>query len=903
MLFKSRFLLACLAGLTLLGVAAPTGTALAAPPPAGRAASQAAVERVLWAHRIWPSVNPQPKPALEAVMTDGDIRAKFDDVLRMSSAVERFTGRAISGADLQAEVDRQARDSKQPDLLRELWAALGNDPRAVAETLARPIVAERLLRAWYGAQGDSRPFEAWWASVKPGMSTNVADTSFGYSLPSTGATSSAPGTWDPTFAIPEGNIQVSSVWTGTEMIIWGGTESGQSKFNSGSRYDPATDTWRTTGGVNAPFPRKQHSAIWTGTEMIVWGGCGLGDEHSCQINSGGRYDPASDTWTATATAGAPQARIDHTAVWTGSRMVIWGGCRFSNDVCSATALGNSGGRYDPASNTWQATATAGAPAARTGHTSVWTGSEMIVWGGAGASVYADGARYDPVADTWTPTAALPQSVARYFHTAVWTGSQMIVWGGNNASTYFNSGARYSPATDKWRKVSTAGAPPARSLHTAVWTGSQMIVWGGCDSSGLMCGTQHKTGGRYNPATDSWTTMSTAGAPSARSGQEAVWTGSLMIVWGGNGVGDTFAGGRYDPATDSWTSTNAMRTASAREWHSAIWTGTEMIVWGGDDRFNGTVNTGSRYTPATDTWQATSTTGAPSGRFFHSAIWTGTHMIIWGGQYGSTIFKDGGRYNAATNTWQPTSTTGAPVPRANHTAVWTGTQMIVWGGSGNVGFMNTGGRYDPVANAWTPTATAGAPQGRYLHTAVWTGSDMIVWGGSVSTGYTNTGSKYDPVSNTWTAITTTGAPEGRYSNALVWTGSKMIVWGGAKLDSFGWTLFRTGGVYDPVANAWTATTLTNAPIGRLFFASGWTGSALVVWGGCTVDSACSASTYTGGEYNPATNSWVATSLIGAPSARGKLAGVWTGTEFIVWGGSTDDSSTFTYTGGRYTPLTA
>jgi N-acetylneuraminic acid mutarotase len=901
-MFRSRLLLACLSALTLLGVAVPAGSALAAPSSSSREANRAAVERVLWAHRTWPAANPQPKPALEAVMTADDIRTKVDEALRMSVAVERYTGRAISGSDLQAEIDRQASGTKQPEVLRELWAALGNDPAAIAETLARPVVAERALRSWYEAQGKETSFESWWGGVKSGMGTDTASAELAYELPSIGGSAGAAGSWDPTFAIPEANLGTSSVWTGSEMIIWGGSENGQSKFNSGSRYDPVTDAWRTTSGVNAPDVRKQHTAVWTGTEMIVWGGCGPLPEHSCQINSGGRYNPATDTWAATATAGSPQARIDHTAVWTGSRMVIWGGCRFSNDACSPTALGNSGGIYDPATNSWQATATTGAPAARSGHTAVWTGSEMIVWGGAGAKIYSDGARLDPVSNTWTPTKALPKSVARYFHTAVWTGSQMIVWGGNNATTYFNSGLRYSPAQDRWLQISTVNAPVARSMHTAVWTGTQMIVWGGCNGGGLICNTQLNTGGRYNPASNTWTATSTTGAPGARTSHEAVWTGSLMIIWGGSGLGDMFLGGRYDPVADSWTAMNAMRTASAREWHSVVWTGTEMIVWGGDDRFNGTVNTGSRYTPATDTWQATSTTGAPSNRFFHTAVWTGTHMIIWGGQYGSGIFKDGGRYNPANDTWQPTSTTGAPLPRANHTAVWTGSQMIVWGGTGNVGFMNTGGRYDPVANTWTATAVAGAPQGRYLHTAIWTGSNMIVWGGTISTGYTNTGSKYDPVSNAWTAISTAGAPEGRYSNALVWTGSKMVVWGGAKLDSFGWTLYRTGGVYDPVSNSWTPTSLTNAPVGRLFFASDWTGSALVVWGGCTDESACSSSTNTGGEYNPATNSWVPTSLAGGPSARGKLTGVWTGSEFIVWGGFADDSGTFTYTGGRYTPIT-
>ena len=46
---------------------------------------------------------------------------------------------------------------------------------------------------------------------------------------------------------------------------------------------------------------------------------------------------------------------------------------------------NDGGRYDPAANTWTALPTSGAPAARDYHTAVWTGSEMIVWGGDGSA--------------------------------------------------------------------------------------------------------------------------------------------------------------------------------------------------------------------------------------------------------------------------------------------------------------------------------------------------------------------------------------------------------------------------------------------------------------------------------------------------------------------------------------
>jgi hypothetical protein len=141
---------------------------------------------------------------------------------------------------------------------------------------------------------------------------------------------------------------------------------------------------------------------------------------------------------------------------------------------------------------------------------------------------------------------------------------------------------------------TAGAPSARSGNTAVWTGSEMIIWGGY--------TDLNTGGRYNPSTDTWTITSTTNAPSGRYNHTAVWTGSEMIIWGGadeNGLGVN-TGGKYNPGTDSWTATSATNAPDARNSHTAVWTGSEMIVWGGLTDLSNLFNTGGRYNPNTDT---------------------------------------------------------------------------------------------------------------------------------------------------------------------------------------------------------------------------------------------------------------------------------------------------------------
>src|SRR5438309_3555821 len=124
---------------------------------------------------------------------------------------------------------------------------------------------------------------------------------------------------------------------------------------------------------------------------------------------------------------------------------------------------------------------------------------MIVWGGRGAGLLNTGGRYNPSTDTWIATSITGAPTYREDHTAVWTGSEMIVWGGLDSSGYdVNTGGRYNPITDSWTAPSTTNAPAGRQVHTAVWAGSEMIVWGGSPDGGF---SYLNTGGRYDPITD------------------------------------------------------------------------------------------------------------------------------------------------------------------------------------------------------------------------------------------------------------------------------------------------------------------------------------------------------------------------------------------------------------------
>ncbi len=314
------------------------------------------------------------------------------------------------------------------------------------------------------------------------------------------------------------------------------------------------------------------------------------------------------------------------------------------------------------------------------------------------------------------------------------------------------------ADDTWDATAAPSAPSPRYRHTAVWTGNLMLVWGGYnDALGSL-----DTGGRYDPATDTWTPTSLTDAPSARDRHTAVWTGSLMLIWGGFESPDTplANGGKYDPETDSWSA-----IASSPYGGNAVWTGSLMLVWNGLG--------GARYDPGGDSWTPIATTGAPQGAG-GPAVWTGSLMVVWNGDN-----TTGGRYDPVSDSWTATSLSGAPGRRSSHTATWAGGRMLVWGGATGTGYTNTGAEYDPAADTWTPTPTSGAPLGRRHHTAVWTGHQVVIWGGHDSSNYElNTGGRFDPATRRWTPTATTDAPSARHQHTVVWTGSLVIVWGGS-----------------------------------------------------------------------------------------------------------------------------
>lgn len=282
------------------------------------------------------------------------------------------------------------------------------------------------------------------------------------------------------------------------------------------------NAWLALNNVNPPAARANHSAVWTGTRMIIWGG----QNGSGYLGDGASLDPLTGNWTTISSVGAPSPRAGHKAVMINGKMIVWGGV-------NATNYYNDAYSYDPILNAWAPLTFGNQPAPRAYFSAVSTGASMLVWGGVSAvqaTGFSDGGYYMPNTP-WSLLSGADPILKRIAHAAIWTGNSMIMFGGINNNITSQDGFIFNPNTLVFEQLLiTPGTPAARQEHSAAWDGLHMIVWGGL-LNGITT-SYYGDGGIFDYATKSWYAMNATGAPAARAGHSAVWAGDAMIIWGG-----------------------------------------------------------------------------------------------------------------------------------------------------------------------------------------------------------------------------------------------------------------------------------------------------------------------------------------------------------------------------------
>ena len=299
---------------------------------------------------------------------------------------------------------------------------------------------------------------------------------------------SAAGTWTTLPAAPSAVLPSASVWTGKQVVVVGRRPFATTAV--AETYDPAAKRWtQLTPPAKLGSDPGCCSAVWTGKVVLVWGAF-----------SGAVYNPATNTWRS-----LRRSIQGGMLAWDGREALAWGG------GCCGDAR-STGSAYNPATGVFR-TLPRSPLAPDQSPVGAWTGRELVLFvsgtspdGRPYPPSFARGAAYNPATNRWRRLAAMPARGGR----AVWDGHELLVVGTHTALAF-------DPAKNHWRRL--VSAPIATTGASAVWTGKRVFLWA------------RSRGAADDPKTNRWTVL-----PSwplrIRDGSTVVWTGSSLIVWGG-----------------------------------------------------------------------------------------------------------------------------------------------------------------------------------------------------------------------------------------------------------------------------------------------------------------------------------------------------------------------------------
>ncbi len=335
--------------------------------------------------------------------------------------------------------------------------------------------------------------------------------------------------------------------------------------------------------------RFNHTTTWADGLVIVWGGQ---DQDAPAIaDDGAAYDPVTREWQQIPAAPI-EGRWAHEAVWSGEELIVWGGTAGPDHLADCY---DDGARYDPAAGEWQAIPEAPGDR-RCAAAVVWADDELLVFGGhrdngppGPGDRFDDGLAYDPATDQWRELPPAPLE-PRAGAIAVWTGNELIVYGGHTQADagegfeYLTDGAAYDPATEQWRPIEDAPLPPRAGQH-GVWVGDELVVLGGDDPDPDAAAAGGEAAA-YDPADDSWSTL--ADDPWPEADYTPVLADDVVYLLGS---------GSPDPGPDEETPEDPPAFAAylieedqwierpdppdgPRMHHDLAWTGAQLVVWGG-----------------------------------------------------------------------------------------------------------------------------------------------------------------------------------------------------------------------------------------------------------------------------------------------------------------------------------
>jgi hypothetical protein len=326
------------------------------------------------------------------------------------------------------------------------------------------------------------------------------------------------------------------VFSGRDVIIWGGRSDASTNITPGSAgtpsyalgdgaaYDVRADSWRVLPG--APISARFDAvAVWTGHEMLVVGG--RRDHARPQggiafLRDGAAYDPATRRWRRIPDAPTCPA----IGTWTGTRLVVGGTCADIGGSRPAFA------EFDPVRNRWSSL-----PVVASATQLVAAGGHLYAWSAATGR----GAIYEPGPRRWRSLPGLPEEgpqdtlAVAYEHRLAVVARMTVAQHPDSGGSFV-----FDPTARSWTGAASAVGPPLLGSVASAAPGA--VLWSSADS--LAAET-------IDRAMRSFSLISVGDAPIRldRLGESIVGVGyRRFLVWGGR-LGGTASDPTNRPTAD------------------------------------------------------------------------------------------------------------------------------------------------------------------------------------------------------------------------------------------------------------------------------------------------------------------------------------------------------------------
>lgn len=329
--------------------------------------------------------------------------------------------------------------------------------------------------------------------------------------------------------------------------------------------------------------RISAATVWSGAQMLVWAGSDGDDRAPRVLDDGAAYDPATNEWTKIPPSPL-KARAFAAAVWTGSAMFVWGG---ATDLAGTGATSDDGALYDPATRRWRMLPRSPL-SSRLDMTAYWTGTEVVIFGGHHWPLTAtyrqdfDGAAYNPQTNRWRTLAPIPPPrQGMYFEsTAVpiahgnvflWRLWDRVVTNGNEQTGYQGAEVlNYDLSANRW-SFDDLVAKDSPVIRAALFTGTQIVT-----SATSPCAGPHSCpyiadlhGWSLDLHSRKWVAL--PHGPVDDSMPTTIWTGAVVLSF------NAPQAQAWDPATNIVSVLPGPKYVGDQL--STIWTGTQLIEWG------------------------------------------------------------------------------------------------------------------------------------------------------------------------------------------------------------------------------------------------------------------------------------------------------------------------------------